>query len=238
MGQNTANASSYGRQTFAPSPAPLYAPSGGATPLLVSATAELRVGAADPWMLVEDLEQQNEALREQVELLRSSYEELERMYGQKCGEVILLQRTNEALRRPLSSHPVLPPVAVPRGVSEPQAAAAPRPAAAPAAKRPVAVVRGPWWCDMCNVPLNSESSMRAHVQGERHRKRTAKSSVGQSLAAGGAQSEQLGQAGDRLVDGRSGDGDQPIAAEPADPAVVANEKTVEGEQRPRERDGE
>ena len=83
---------------------------GGQTPMLISATSglSLAAGGGDPWRIVEDLERENDALLEQVELLRSSYEELEKMYGQKCGEVILLQRKVEVRERQLQQQSLTP----------------------------------------------------------------------------------------------------------------------------------
>ena len=91
-----------------------------------------------------------EELQQQLDILRESYDELQRLYGQRCGEVVMLQKTLAVYGTNFVGH---------AGVGL-AATSTTRRSPSPS----------PWYCPTCGLSVTSEATLRAHFNGERHRK--------------------------------------------------------------------
>lgn len=144
---------------------------------------------------------EDERLRREMEVLTQSFRELQRQYGEKCGEVIFLTKKVESLERQLSQQQRPPMNPIPRS-TQPQAEVLhtdyaaltstcggvpynKEPQSSTDARRPTDCVTAlpPWSCGICRLTLNSETTLRMHLQGDRHRKMLSRLTGG--YAAGG-----------------------------------------------------
>lgn len=122
-------------------------------------------------------------LRRELAILEQSYRELQHMYGDKCGEVVVLRRRlQEATasagsegggcsKRRAEGGSLPRPVGGNKGDHETESLlSAPSAAAARLC------------CELCDVYVTSERSLLYHLEGERHRKRVAWSLQQQELS--------------------------------------------------------
>lgn len=143
---------------------------------------------------IDRLQSDNRRLREALDISRRSCAELEKLYGRRSGDVIRLQaqlrnsvvarNTSPAPMSTLSSEDWTDPTAPP-----------PQPLPPPQLSSNTSVVSQPSWarnledaaavtsvvvhpstqskryyCEVCNVLVNSEVSLKAHLEGDKHRK--------------------------------------------------------------------
>jgi hypothetical protein len=117
-------------------------------------------------------------LRKEVALLSQSYRELQHMYGEKCGEVVVLRRRlEEALGGGGSSFPRRVEGFLPTKGGAPQGGRRDADAESSASMAPsssAATTAAKLCCELCDVYVTSERSLLYHKEGERHRKRVAR----------------------------------------------------------------